>query len=271
MRRRKNVQLPQEGDAFAFLLDDGRYGVCRVIRVGNKDDVKFWGEPVVLYATSPWIGDEVPKADEPALQEILFLNHHFWDNSTTVSWTNEEVPDSFIAIGKIPPSEEELKLESHSFSEWLGAGIDVLTQWRWDHDREALLAEEAEEEEANQRLQEARAEEARKELLSMTLEKLAKHRFFPDWGSMPSKKATDQSRKIMQRTVAELASIGKGASEEARMAVLQGCIEAFNDLDEKLEFIMTDEREDICAEFEILVHACGLGKYEDLADRWREW
>ena len=55
------------------------------------------------------------------------------------------------------------------------------------------------------------------------------------------------------------------------MAVLQECIEAFNALDAELHFIETGEREDICEEFEAIVHACGLGGHEDLADRWREW
>jgi hypothetical protein len=40
---------------------------------------------------------------------------------------------------------------------------------------------------------------------------------------------------------------------------------------ENRHFIETVEREDLCAAFDEIVHACGLGKHVDLADRWREW
>ncbi len=54
------------------------------------------------------------------------------------------------------------------------------------------------------------------------------------------------------------------------MAILKQCIESFNNLDAEMDFIETVEREDICEEFEAIVHACGLGAYTDLADRWRD-
>lgn len=31
------------------------------------------------------------------------------------------------------------------------------------------------------------------------------------------------------------------------------------------------ERARICEEFKLIVHACGLGKKEDIADTWRTW
>jgi len=68
-----------------------------------------------------------------------------------------------------------------------------------------------------------------------------------------------------------LLKLGPRASEKKRMAVLQHCIESFNELDAEMQFIETIEREDICAEFEAIVHACGLGHCKGLADRWREW
>ncbi len=58
---------------------------------------------------------------------------------------------------------------------------------------------------------------------------------------------------------------------KTRMAILQECIEGFNTLDANLGFIETDEREDICVEFEAIVHACGLGAHKELTHRWREW
>ena len=55
------------------------------------------------------------------------------------------------------------------------------------------------------------------------------------------------------------------------MAVLQRCIESFNEIDRKTHWIESVERDDICVEFEAIVHACGLGRRKDLADEWRDW
>jgi len=75
----------------------------------------------------------------------------------------------------------------------------------------------------------------------------------------------------MAITVEALVELGPRASESNRMAILQRCIESFNILDAKMHFIETVEREDICEEFEAIVHACGLGAHKDLVDRWRDW
>jgi hypothetical protein len=87
----------------------------------------------------------------------------------------------------------------------------------------------------------------------------------------PPQDAIDASRANMLATVRALTDLGNSASEEERLKVLQNCIEAFNELDERLEFIETLEREDICWEFEAIVYACGLGTHESLADEWRDW
>jgi hypothetical protein len=102
----------------------------------------------------------------------------------------------------------------------------------------------------------------------ITLDELRGRRFFPNWREYPPPKAVRASRKLMTNTVENLLELGPGASERERIAVLQQCIESFNELDVEMQFI---EREDICEEFEALVHACGLGHHEELADRWRDW
>lgn len=79
------------------------------------------------------------------------------------------------------------------------------------------------------------------------------------------------SRDLMAATVRRLVDLGESTGEEDRKAVLRACIESFNELDAKLRFIETVARADICEEFEAIVHASGLGRYEDLADEWREW
>jgi hypothetical protein len=75
----------------------------------------------------------------------------------------------------------------------------------------------------------------------------------------------------MTSTVERLLELGGNPSESARLAILKDCVEGFNALDAELHCIHTEEREDICEEFEAIVCACGMGDHSDLVDSWREW
>jgi hypothetical protein len=148
---------------------------------------------------------------------------------------------------------------------------EPLTQWRWDNDRDALLAEDAIEKKADDERFLAAQQQRREYLSRVTLEDLRGRRFFRGWRILPAGPIR-ASRKIMTHTIEQLLEVGLDAPEEERLAILQRCIESFNELDAEFGgFIETDEREDICEESEAIVHACGLGSYEDLADRWRDW
>jgi hypothetical protein len=173
-------------------------------------------------------------------------------------------------LGKIEPTAEEQALSRLAIAGWQHLTIEPLAQWRWDHERDAVLAEDILERKAAAESQLA-AQKQRDEYLSrLTLDDLRTRRFFDGW-TIPPARAVRASRQLMSRTVERLLELGPGASEDARMAILQECIEGFNALNDNLGFIETDEREDICEEFEAVVHACGLGAHQDLTDRWRDW
>ncbi len=271
MPRRKKVQLPAAGDAFAVPLDDGRYFVCRVILDADSEPAKQWKSACVLVACSAWIGTEIPSADEPALRPILRLTHHSWPGNREVLWVSDSVPDEFILIGQIQPTSEERGIRSGSFGDWSSLAIQPLAQWRWDHERDAVLAEDQAKDAADSRRRKEARQQRRQYLLQVSLDDLSDHQFFDRWKDYPPAKAVRASRKIMKDTVRDLLGLGPSANEDERMAVLQCSIESFNAIDAKLDFIETVEREDICEEFEAVVHACGLGHYQDLADRWRDW
>ncbi|MFK7776891.1 MAG: hypothetical protein QM501_02055 [Gimesia sp.] len=268
MARKSKGKLPRAGDAFAFPLEDGRFSVCRVL--ADRIIRPKIGIDSVLVACSAWIGTNVPREDDPELKQILNLTHHTCDEQYHIVWIDDPVPDTFIPIGSIEPTEEEIFTNCPSYCGWTVMALQPLRQWRWDHERDAVLVEDAAQEKANasQAVQENLRHQ--RKLKRAKLEKLAKHTFFPKW-NYPSKKAITASRKLMDDTVRELIKLGKSASESDRLQVLQSCIESFNQLDEKWEFIETVEREDICREFEAIVYACGLGSYESLADEWRDW
>lgn len=270
--RSKKTVLPEAGAAFVFPLGDGRYGVCRVLRQANAKEVRSLGRPEVLVACSAWIGDAIPDVNDPALLPYLHLTHHSWKGHPFVFWDYQPPPREFNPLGVIPPTADERKMKCDTSAGWEGCRFHLLAQWRWHHDREALLAEEARKHEESLRKIDELNAAIEKERRSMTLEKLGKYRFFADWKEYPSKEAIKASREAMKKTVRALIALGPSASEEQRKQVLKDCIEVFNELDRKMNgFIETSVRDDICSEFDLLVHACGLGEYENLADEWRDW
>ncbi len=271
-RRRKKLPLPVEGAAFAVPLEDGRFSVCRVIRVTTSDEAKEHGEESVLVACSAWIGDAVPDAQDPALRPILRLTHHSWDNRPEVLWVSDPPPDNFIPIGTIESNPEEKTMECLTFGGWGSAQIQPLAQWRWDNERDSVLADDRSKGDEESQRRQREQQERENYLATITLETLRDHQFFTRWDEYPPNKAIRASRRIMSDTVQQLLDLGPAAPESERMAILQGCIEKFNSLDAEMDhFIETVEREDICEEFEAIVHACGLGAHDDLADEWRDW
>lgn len=270
MGRRKRVELPAAGAAFAVRLADGRYSACRVLIGTDGEWPQHYGR-VILVAGSAWIGDEVPEVTDPALRPILRLTHHNWKDIPNVLCVSDAPPPEFIPIGVVAPTAEECQEPRVAFGAWANFAYHALMQWRWDHDRDAVLAEDAARKEQEAEALRRSKEEYRARLKRMTLEDLRARRFFAGWKGDRSPAATRASRKIMADTVDALLQLGPAASEAERLAVLQWCIGSFNTLDAKRQFIDTAERDDICEEFEIIVHACGMHHHKDLADRWREW
>ncbi|MEX2118562.1 MAG: hypothetical protein WD847_03055 [Pirellulales bacterium] len=270
-RKKLKPSLPTQGAAFAVPLEDHRYSVCRVLLDASSEQSKQWKSETILVAGSAWIGVNVPNADEPALRPILRLNHHSWRGRSNVLWVSGQPPDDFIPIGSIQPTSEEQAIPSPSFGGWETFALQPLAQWRWDNERDTVRAEDLIRETKDAERGENAQREREEYLSRITLEQLRDRRFFGHWKDYPPANAIRASRDLMTRTVQRLIELGPGASPDARMAVLQQCIESFNQLDAEMSFIETTEREDICQEFEAVVHACGLGAHKDLADEWREW
>ena len=262
---RKKKPLPISGAVFAFPIDEGRFGACRVIRYATDDDeVWQFGKNGMLVACSAWIGNAIPDQQDLALGSILNLTHHSYDNEPAVIWISCKPPNDFTSIGIIEPTIEDKAIKCRGLSGWEFCQYQVLAQWRWDNDREAVLAEDKIKAEELQRAQRA----FKQYKPNFTLKKLSDHQFFERWKEYPPQKAIDASRQIMADTVQKLLNMGKSVPESERMAVIQQSVEQFNAID---DFIETIEREDIWEEYQNIIHACGLGAHEDLIDKWREW
>lgn len=276
MKRAKPVSpktvLPSRGEAFLMPLSDGRYGVCRVIRRSDPEEEKRQDGRHALVAASSWIGEEAPDVNEPRLRDILALNHHSWDNMLEVNWVSDPVPDSFRRLGTIEPTHDEERMECVSYCGWESFPLQVYLQWRWDNERETVLQEDARQGELREREREESAKRRQEYLDGLTLEGLKKKRRFSEWKGYPPDKAIAACRRVFHDTIDSIVELGANPKRRAILTVLRRCVERLNELNEQYDhFILTFEREDLCEEFDEIVHASGLRGYKDLADRWREW
>jgi len=262
--------LPNPGDVFLMPLGDGRFGVCRVLRTNTEAERKFHGDPRVLVACSQWIGTETPDLGDAQLRQIQKLTHHSWKNGLNMCWVSEPPPDAFRRIGVIEPSASEKRRKWDASSGW-NFPLGLLMQWRWDHEREAVLREDAEklEQQAREREQASRRLQ---EVAPPTLRTLRTKRRFFGWKGFAPDKAASACRAIFRQSIDAIISLGEKPSKAATLRVLQKCIERLNELDTQYEqFIETTIREELCEEFDEVVQASGLKNYENLADRWRDW
>jgi hypothetical protein len=264
--------LPKAGDVFAMPLADRRWGACRVLSDAPPAFISKGN--CFLVAACDWIGDAVPTPDQPALSKILVLTHHNWGRHPEICWVSGPPPRTFRHIGSVAGTAAELKLHRNAVSSWLSFPMQVLLQWRWDHDRRAVLAEDVLKQATEaQRLRDDAAQMLKK-LNATTLAKLRRQPLFRSWeGSVP-RPGVKASRQLFMDAIDSLAALGRKPNRGDAVPILRRLIEGFNDLDERHgHFIETMEREDICEQFYRLAHVAGVETYgkSDLADKWRDW
>jgi hypothetical protein len=266
-RQRKPRPIPlsdvRAGDAFLAPLGDGRLGVCRVLQVAPNHSQ-------VLVAASTWIGTQPPDPADPRLREILRLTHHSNGGEPCLLWVATAVPATFTRFEAIPPTDEEVSLDCASFSGWECSPLQVFLQWRWDHERDQVLAED----EAWRRAEDAARQDqqrAYQPLPAQTLEALRRQTFFLQLAEFTEPAVVRQARRIIRETIDALIELGPDAPEPVRIDEFHHCVERFNDLDEDASFIETGEREDICEVIFTLAALVDLDDYgEELPGR-REW
>ncbi len=272
-KRRKpaKVSLPKPGDVFLMPLGDGRFGVCRVLRENTAEERKGHGAPYILVAASPWIGSDTPDLGDPQLRKIQKLTHHSWKNDPNILWVSMPPPDDYRLIGTIKPSPADKRRQYSGSGGWAFA-YQVLTEWRWAHDRDAVLREDAEHAEKQAREYKEFERRRREARGALTLEGLRNKRRFSDWKGYAPDDVITPCRAIFRETIDALLALGNKRKEPAILPILQACIERLNTLDDQNQhFIETTIAEDLIEDFDEIVHACGLHDHEDLVNRWRDW
>ena len=257
--------FPEPGSVFVAPTGDGRLAVGRVLRRQMEG-----GAVGVLLAASPWIGATIPPLDTPILRETLVLTHHSWKGKREIFWVHDRMPLDFQIVGQIPLLGEDLAETSNTFGGWQSVPLQVLTQWRWDHDREALLREEAEKKAADSERQRQTAAARAEYMLTLTLESLAVKEWLDSWEDTEVGERMPEAKGVLVDLVKDLRAQTKLTKPVVRK-MLKQAVEVFNRLDAGNNFISTIEREDLCEALEQIACACGMPGLAEDVDRWRNW
>ena len=261
----RESDFPPPGTVFVAPTSDGRLAAGRVLRRQFEG-----GAQAALVAATPWLGTEPPPLHLPALRETLVLNHHSHKNRPEIFWAQEVMPPDFQIVGEIELSADDLAATSDIFGGWQGVTIHALKQWRWDHDREALLRDEALEKAERAETQRKQAE-ARAELMrTLTLDSLATRTWFESWEDVQSNLPVHECRALMSSLVNDLRAAPKLTMAVVRRR-LKESVKDFNHLDKDRHFISTIEREDLCEAYEQILCAARFPQLADEVDQWRQW
>ena len=278
-------KLPQAGDVFALEVSKGHDVVLRVVAsLGDTHCV------VVTKHSAPTL-KSAPKAK--AVFEVQPHSHHNWNRPVLGGWVSVTPPAEVRWLGNVPVRAEEPERVVHPET-WVklpgkkppGMAAKVVPvsgweliieqarrQWRWDNEREAVLAEDAKNALAQQaKFKEAIEAQAKRNaaLQKKGVKGLAKTRFFASWkGEVPTPMIKD-AEAAMREAVSSLE--GRSVAQSTRR--LAQLVRAFNKLDGKHgKTFDTIEREDIMDAISSVALACGVSDddFEEKIDAEREF
>lgn len=262
-KKNNNNNLPEPGATFLIPLDDGRFGLCRVIR---RDENRFGSNEIILAELSSWIGSKSPDLTDPDLRRVLKLTHHKWRGQAERVWTDCPAPSSFQYVGSIEPTANERRVTCMKHGSWAAFPYHRLMQWRWEHHRKRVLAEDEE----RKRQQEAVTAQVPKRK-APTLEGLSRSTPFKDWKGLVPSKTLLASRKVISDSIDALRALGTKSNRKKVLAVIRAGVEQFNDLDERAQFINSIERENITDAFNDMAAAAGVIDIDDVIEDCRDW
>jgi hypothetical protein len=178
----------------------------------------------------------------------------------------EPPPPEFRYLGIVTPAPAEERMNPDAYSKfWRNWGQYILQEWRWQHDRPALVAE-LEQRNGAGSVQLFLEEKQRR--AEMTLDALRKTRFFADWEGFLSPSMIRASRKIVRQAIDGLIALGPRPTKKQAVPILRQFTESFNALAHKIDTI---SRENICEVFNEIVRVAGLKRCEQLIEEWRDF
>jgi len=219
---------------------------------------------------SSWIGSSAVRPSDDEIRRPLILTHHSWRGKIEALWVGALPPPSFIPAGSIEITEADNAIEEEVYSAWESLPLQLLLQWRWDNDREALLLEDAAKNAAQAEQVRIAAERRAEMLRTLTLEGISERTWFENWDEELDGPNLAASRQLLANLVDSLRKAPALTKTVVRQW-LRATVKDFNRLDTKNRFIETTHREDICEALEIIMAAARQPELAEEVDKWREW
>jgi hypothetical protein len=250
------------GSTYTYRVAKGRVAACRAI--ATRD-----GYTAVVGVA--WEGARgatlAVMTRSRRFHRVQVLTHHNWKTHKPPAIVGELVGDAppvgFRFVGIVPVTKAELASLARSYV--TGGGWDLIRlqgrlQWRWDHERAKVLAEDrkAELAKAKRTIAAKKAQDVeRLKLRKVGPRALVRRTWFSDF--RPAK-MRDACRALMQGLVADLVA---GPRDAARITE---CVRAFNALDGKHGHSSdTPDAEQIMAALHEAADACGIA--DEIFDR----
>jgi hypothetical protein len=234
----------------------------------------------VAYLVLDCIFDKMPTSEQ--VSEVQPLQcQRFASNGTVASrrspqdWHNDLLDFQLITIR--PITEDDLKLEIHhnSYGSWDTASKDAEGEWRWKHDRDAVVSEVKRVNAARDAKFAAEQLHYETRLKGLTCETLLAETAFERWNihpPFPPPEFVNASRIRIRQAVIDLQALGTKPRKAAVREILKKCVQWFNEIDKAFGYVIeTEEREDICI---VLLELATVARHRSLAEEienWREW
>jgi hypothetical protein len=274
LQRAHVSKLPEQGEVFALEVSKGVDVLLRVVAA--------LGKTRCVVMTKPADG----------AYEVQPIAHHGWNRPMLGGWVNEPAPPQLRSLGVVPlrPGESDQVLHPETWVKlpkktaglshkvlplcaWDLLVRDATLQWRWDHQREQVLAEDAKAEREKKNAFEAAIAaqgKRRATLQKKGVASLKRRRFFAAWkGAVPGA-LIREAEAAMRDAVLSLE--GKSPAQAARR--LATLVRTFNKLDghHGRRFDTTDA-EDIMDAVGTVAFASGVDDvvFDEVIDAVREF
>lgn len=242
---------------------------------------------VLVIGVLDGIFDALPTAEQVRGLEVLRQNRFNFSDAysafgVTQGWHDECLPQ-LTFLTQVHVNREERRIADKTLAFSVGsrfgapsaASRDAEGEWRWNHDRDALVAEQAHAVSLAKEKQREAEERYELRLRNLTWDQLIAETPLPNWtgrSPYPSEEFTKNARAKLIETMRTLQASGAKPPRKLVRAKLKQCVEWFNAADEAENgAIETDEREDICLALEEIAFVARQKTLWDEIDDWRTW
>jgi len=259
--------------------ETGRYAAFKVLDINERFIAiavleGIWSRPPTLRAANEAVILRQRRFAHTGQMAAFGVNADWWTFSDLENM-------SLLGTGSLSPEEKAMGAEIIGF----GVGISYSTlpyanyaaegEWRWEHDRDALILESAKSKAKAAAERAAKEERYQTRLKNLTWEKLLAETPFERWvpsPPFPPAEFSEAARQTIHNACRELRELGPKPPKAKVRSILRRCVEWFNEADKAAgDVIETEEREDICAVLEEMAFVAKQKSLVDEIDNWREW